>query len=490
MTSLGSRRCDPTLVFQGACALNDAVHPNPFLARGYAPQRTEFDCPDLRLEGRWPAELEGVFYRIGPNPQFEPRVPYSPLLGDGMVHAFRVEGGRVSYRNRWVRTGRWIRENAAGRALFATSGMPTDDDPQAGPRPADGVANTNLVWHGGRLLALEEGAAPVELDPDTLETRGPWDFAGLLPRNMTAHPKTDPRTGAMAFFANLPRGRLDGGLALYEADASGAIVASHVLQGPYAALVHDFAITERFAVVGVFPVTLSLERAQRGAPVIAFDPDLASEVLVMPRAGGPDDVRRFAGPPCMAWHVMNAFEDGERLVLDLCEQEVAMFPTPDGTPPDAARAAQRLVRWEMDWSRPGPASRRRISDLVCEYPRIDERRTGLPYRFGYVACGGGPGTDDIFHRGVARIEVTTGETDVWPGAPGVAAAEPVFVPRSAEAAEGDGWLLANLYDEGRDASCLAVFDAKHVAAGPIARAWLDHRVPVGFHAIWRALSGP
>lgn len=466
--------------------MSDTQHANPYLARGYAPQRTEFDCPDVRIEGRWPAGLAGTFYRIGPNPQFEPRAPYNPLMGDGMVHAFTVADGRVAYRNRWVRTGRWAREHAAGRALFATSGMPADDDPEAGLRPVDGVANTNLVWHGGRLLALEEGAGPVELDPDTLETLGPWTFDGRLLRNMTAHPKVDPKTGAMLFFANIPRGRLTGELAVYEADAAGAIVASQVVQGPYPALVHDFAITERFVVLGVFPVTLSIERAQRGQPVIAFEPDRASEILVMPRGGEPGDVRRFDGPPCMAWHVLNAFENGDRIVLDLCEQEVAMFPTPDGAPPDAARAAQRLARWEMDWSRPGPVRRRRLSDLVCEYPRIDERRTGLPQRYGYVACCGGPGTDDLFHRGLARIDLATGEASVWSGEAGVAAAEPVFVPRSADAPEGDGWILTNLYDEAKDASCLAVLDAGDVAAGPVARAWLEHRVPVGFHAIWRA----
>lgn len=464
--------------------MTDALHPNPFLARGYASQRIEFDVPELRIEGDWPTTLAGTFYRIGPNPQFEPLAPYNPLMGDGMVHAFHVRNGRIVYRNRWVRTGRWRREHAAGRALFATSGPPTSDDPEAGPRPVDGVANTNLVWHGGRLLALEEGAGPVEIDPQTLETIGSWTFDGALPRNMTAHPKIDPATGAMVFFANLPRGRLTGELAIYEADAGGRIVNAWMVEGPYPALVHDFAITERFVVLGVFPVTLSLERAGRGAPVIAFEPDRPSEVLVTSRGGG--EVLRFEGPPCMSWHVLNAFEDGDRVVLELCEQDVAMFPTPDGAPPDAARAAQRLVRWEMDLARPGPVTRRRLSDLVCEYPRIDERRTSRAHRYAYVACCGGPGTADIFHRGVARIDVTSGEAEVWPGKGGVAAAEPVFVPQSAEAAEGDGWLLTNLYDEARDASCLAVFEATAVAAGPVARAWLDHRVPVGFHAIWRA----
>src|SRR5690349_17702459 len=106
------------------------IHDNPFLAGGYAPLREEFDLDDLTVEGELPRELDGTFYRIGPNPQFEPRPPYNPLMGDGMVHAFRLGGGRASYRNRWVRTGRWVRENAAGRALFATAGLPTNDDPE------------------------------------------------------------------------------------------------------------------------------------------------------------------------------------------------------------------------------------------------------------------------------------------------------------------------------------------------------------------------
>lgn len=458
---------------------------DPYLTRGFAPLRTEHDWTELPVEGRWPDDLAGVFYRIGPNPQFEPRAPYSPLMGDGMVHGFRVDGGRVSYVNRWVRTGRWQREHAAGRALFATTGLPADDDPEAGDRPADGVANTNLVWHAGRLLALEEGALPVEIDPDTLQTRGPWTFDGALGRCMTAHPKIDPATGAMLFFANLPRGRLNGELALYEADAAGVVTHSRMVRGPYPALVHDFAITPRFMVVGVHPVTLSMERAMQGRPPIAFEPDRPSEVLVVPRDGG--EPRRFEGPACMAWHVLNAFEDGDRVVLDLCEQEVAMFPTAEGAAPDTSRAAQRLTRWEMDLVRGGPVRRRRLSDLVCEYPRIDERRTGLPHRYGYVACRGGPGTNDLFHRGVARIDVTTGEAEIWDAGLTQAVAEPVFAPGGA--AEGDGWILTNVYDEASDTSCLAVLDARDVVAGPVARAQVAHRVPVGFHALWRPLSG-
>lgn len=452
---------------------------DPFLAGGFEPLRREFDCPDLAVDGEMPDGLDGTYYRVGPNPQFAPRPPYNPLMGDGMVHAFRIADGRVSYRNRWVRTGRWLREHAAGRALFATAG-PFGDDPEAGPRPGDGVANTSLVWHAGRLLALEEGALPVEIDPETLETLGPHVFGGALGRNMTAHPKVDPATGALSLFANLPRGRLTGELALYEADAAGVLSPARMVQGPHASIVHDFAITPNFAVFVVCPVTLSLERAQAGRPLIAWEPEAGVEVLAVPRAGG--EPLRFETAPCMVWHVMNAFEERGGIVLDLCEQDVAMFPTADGRPPDASRAAQRLARWRLDPRRPGVVERRRLHDAVCEYPRIDERRTGLPYRYGYLAGLGGPGTGDLFQRGLLRFDHATGEVAVWDAGPTVAVSEPVFVARGPE--EGDGWLLANTYDEVSGTGALVVLDASDVAAGPVARARLAHRMPMGFHGLW------
>src|SRR5947207_12609379 len=170
----------------------DARAINPLLSGGFEPLTDEADLAELVIEGTIPPQLEGTFYRIGPNPQFAPRGRYNPLMGDGMVHAFRIAGGRAAYRNRWIRTEQWGLENAAGRALFATSGDPREADPSVADLRTDGVANTNLVWHGGRLLALEEGHGPIEIERLSLETVGPWSFDGALHRNMTAHPKIDP----------------------------------------------------------------------------------------------------------------------------------------------------------------------------------------------------------------------------------------------------------------------------------------------------------
>ena len=457
---------------------------NPFLSRGFAPIRMELDCEDLRIEGEIPLDLDGTFYRIGPNPQFEPRPNYNPLGGDGMVHAFRISGGHVSYRNRWVRTQQWELDHAAGRALFGTTGNPADADPSVMGMTTDGIANTNLVWHANRLLALEEGHGPIELDPESLETRGRWSFNDKLPRNMTAHPKIDPQTGEMLFFANFPTGRVTRDIGFYIGDKTGELSRSTTIRAPYPALIHDFAITRDFVIFAVCPVTVSMKRAMAGLPPIAWEPELGLHVGIMPRNGEGVDVRWFAGDSCMVWHLMNAYNEGERIVIDVCAQEVPVFPLADGSPTDYRRATQLLTRWKVDWAAVGAFEVERLSDERCEYPRIDERRVGSKHRYGYVACVGGPGSDDIFHRGIGRFDFDDGRMHVYAAGTQYAVAEPVFAARGLDGAEGDGYLLTNIYDETRDASHLAIFDARQIERGPIARAHLAHRVPVGFHAIW------
>jgi carotenoid cleavage dioxygenase-like enzyme len=459
---------------------------NPYLSRGFEPIRMECDYAHLNLEGEIPRDLDGTFYRIGPNPQFAPRGTYNPLNGDGMVHAFRLHDGRVSYRNRWVRTRQWTLDRAAGRALFGTSGNPADADASVAGIATDGVANTNLVWHANKLLALEEGHGPIELDPASLETIGPWSFNQTLPRNMTAHPKIDPASGEMFFFANFPTGRITGDIEFYLANSTGELVRSQLIHGPFAALVHDFAVTRDFVILPMCPVTVSIKRAEAGGPPIAWEPEKGTQVGIMPRNGNAEDVRWFSGPACMAWHSMNAFNDSDRIVVDVCQQDAPLFPFADGSPTDHRQATQLLTRWEFDWSKPGSFAMERLSDERCEYPRIDERRTGRTYQHCYVACLGGPGSDDIFHRGIGHFDHGAGKMNVYAAGNRCAVSEPVFVPRGRGSREGEGYLLTNIFDEARNTSHLAIFDAEQIERGPIARAHLDHRVPVGFHGYWKS----
>ena len=460
--------------------------PNPYLSNGFEPIRMECDYANLIVEGEVPADLNGSFYRIGPNPQFAPRRNYNPLNGDGMVHAFHLRSGRVAYRNRWVRTRQWNLERVAGRALFGAPGNPAESDPSVAGTTTDGVANTHLVWHANRLLALEEGHAPIEIDPSSLDTIGPWTFNNQLPRNMTAHPKIDPESGEMLFFANFPTGRITKDIAFYVANADGVLIRSRIITGPFPALVHDFVVSKDFVIFAFCPVTVSIKRAMTGAPLIAWEPEKGTHVGVMPRVGTAEDIRWFAGAPCMVWHLMNAFNDGDKIVIDVCQQEVPVFPFADGSPTDHKQASQYLTRWELDWTGPSRFDAQRLSDVRCEYPRFDERRAGLSYRYGYVACEGGPGSDDIFYRGIGHFDHSTRRMRVYSAGARCAVAEPIFVPRHSSSKEGEGYLMTNIFDQARNASHLAIFDAEHLEEGPIARAMLDHRVPVGFHATWRA----
>jgi carotenoid cleavage dioxygenase-like enzyme len=459
---------------------------NPYLNKGFEPIRFECDYADLMVEGEIPPELCGCLYRIGPNPQFAPRGFYNPLLGDGMIHAFDIQRGRVAYRNRWVRTQQWQHERAAGRSLFATSGNPREADPAVAGLRTDGVANTNLCWHAGRLLALEEGHAPVVIDPVTLETLGVWTFDGELPGNMTAHPKIDPDTGEMVFFANFPGGDLSGLLELYVADASGCLIRRRRIAGPFPSLVHDFAVTRDFVVFVVCPLTVSVERARSGAgSAIAWEPEKPTWIGVVPRQSVSMDVKWFHMPASMVWHVMNAFNQDDEIYLDVCQQEAAAFPSVSGTPAEKSELQQFLTRWRLELSGRAAVAAERLSDVVCEYPRLDERRCGRYYRYGYVACSGGPGTDDLFHRAIGRFDHEARRMDVYHAGNTCAVSEPVFVHKNRGCAEGEGYLLAVVFDELRNASRLAIFDAQDVAAGPLALALLDHRVPMGFHGTWR-----
>jgi carotenoid cleavage dioxygenase len=459
------------------------AHPN--LIGGFAPLGMECDAPDLVVEGEVPAALQGIFFRNGPNPQFAPRGDYHWFGGDGMLHGFYIRDGRVSYRNRWVRTVKWQKEHAAGRALFSAFN-PMDSDPSVMGMETDGLANTNVVWHANRLLALEEGHAPFELDPDSLDSIGPWTFGGALKGPMTAHPKIDPETGEMLFFGYNADGGISPAMSFHVVDAAGRLVRSETFEAPYAAMVHDFMITRDHVIFPIMPLTGSIERAMRGGPVYAWEPDKGVHIGIMPRSGSVRDIRWFRGEPSFVFHPMNAFTEGSRVVCDVCEFEQApLFPWADGTPGDPAKAVPRLTRWTFDLAGNSDSFRsERLNDMACEFPRLDERRTGLSYRYGYFAGDTNPQFKVGGFNTIGRIDHQTGRLDLYDVGAGCATNEPIFVPAAPNAPEGKGFLLANVYDDGRKASHLVILDAEQVAAGPLAKAYLDHRVPFGFHGNW------
>jgi len=452
-------------------AMPDATPPRGFV-RNLAPIDLEVDLADIPVSGALPPRLAGTLLRIGPNPLFP--VPGEHwFAGDGMVHAFHIANGTVRYRNRWVRTRHWLAQREARRALPVSLGSADDD----------GVANTSIVHHAGRLLALEEAHLPIEMGIDGLATLGATDAGGGLHGPFTAHPKIDPASGQMLFFGYGTPDWLGAGMSFGVLGADGRVERFDRFQAPYASMVHDFAITQQHAIFPVMPLTASRARMRAGGPPFAWEPELDCAIGVLRRDAPIDTLAWWSLPACYVYHVMNAWDDDGRIHMDVMQSNApALFPRPDGSPvPDAGGA--RLARWTIDLADPARQVRQVwLSELRGEFPRIDDRHAGQPYRHGWFI--GHTPDGGSFNRVVHIDHAHPSEADVYALAEGDASSEAVFVPRAPDAPEGGGWLLAVVYRGATDKSDLLVFDAREVAAGPLASASLPVRVPNGFHGNW------
>ncbi len=467
--------------------MNAPARINPYLSGNFGPIRSEDDFIDIPVEGAIPRELAGTLYRNGPNPQFDPRdANHHWFAGDGMIHAFMIEDGKVSYRNRYVRTPKWEVEHKAGKSLFGTFGNPMTSSPMVLGKDS-GVANTNIVWHGGRLLALEEGHQPFELDPVSLDPKGYRDYAGKAGR-FTAHPKIDPETGELVFFGYSAEGMPFSDKIVYGvADKTGKVTRLDIFKAPYSSMIHDFFVTRKHVMFPVLPLTMKLTRALTGKSPVAWEPEAGSHIGVMKRDAGTDTIRWFETDPCYVFHPMNMWEEGNKIFVDVMEYPRApLFPNADGSRGFDVPAT--LKRWIFDLDSNSNAIRREdLDDTPGEFPRFDERYAGLGYRHGYFAGQSRQNLETGFSA-IVHIDHKTGKRADHSFGAGNITSEPVFVPRHANAAEGDGFLVAVVYRGADDRSDLVVLDAGDVAGKPLAVARLPRRVPFGFHGNWRGAA--
>ena len=356
------------------------------------PTRFEADVFDLEVEGEIPSHLDGAFYRVQPDPQFPPRLGDDIAFnGDGQVTMFRFRDGRVDMKHRWVRTDKWQLEHEAGKALFGAYRNPLTDDESVQGK-IRGTANTNVLMHGGRLYALKEDSPAIVMDPNTLETIGYTDFDGRMTgETFTAHPKIDPDTGDMIAFGYAAKGVCTRDIVYYEVDPEGALKREIWFELPYYCMMHDFGLTRDYAVFHVVPIIGSWERLRAGLPHFGFDTTLPVYLGVLPRREGASaaDIRWFKAPNLFASHVMNAHNDGTKIHFDTPEAAGNMFPFfPDvhGAPFDPIKAASHLTRWTVDMASNSDEfeSRERLSEMVGEFPRIDDRYAGRKYRHGWM----------------------------------------------------------------------------------------------------------
>jgi carotenoid cleavage dioxygenase len=442
---------------------------NPYLSGNFAPVEDELTTFDLDVSGEIPRELAGRLLRIGPNPIDPDPATHHWFIGNGMVHGVRLrEGKALWYRNRYVRDDK----------VVEAKGWP----PVAGPRREDqlgeGVANTNVIGHAGSTFAIvEAGNLPVELSYE-LETKCRTDFGGTLPAGFSAHPHLDPDTGELHTAVYSPAWEHIQYVVL---GPDGRVSKTVDVPVPGRPMVHDCMFTQNYFVLLDLPVILDPEVAEAGYSLpYKWHPEYGARVGLLPRDGGADDVSWHEVEPCYVFHPLNGYEDADgRVVLDVVRHP-KMFATDMQGPNEGAAT---LDRWVID-PKGGPVKEQRLDDEGQEFPRLDERRAGKPYRFGYTA-GFGPGPA---LGGLRKHDLREGKTERYTG-DGLAFMEPVFVPRSDGADEDDGWVMAYLYDANRNGSDVVILHSQDFTAGPVATIHLPQRVPFGFHGNWVADQG-
>ncbi len=458
---------------------------HPYRIGAWAPTFVEYDADDLDvIEGTIPAELAGVYLRNTENPVMPAIGRYHPFDGDGMLHAIRFAGGRASYRNRFIRTAGLAAELEAGAPQWAgiieSPAKSLRDGWGARGRMKD-ASSTDVIVHAGKALTtFYQCGDAYQHDPDTLAQQGPAHW--VPERGVSAHLKLDPIADELIYFGY---GTSAPQLWFGVLDAQGNRVHHGEVPLPGARLPHDIAFTENYVVLNDLPLFWDADLLAQGAYRPRWRPDLPSRFAVVPRRGGVP--RWFEAAPTYVLHWINAYEDGNTIVLDGYFQSDPM-PRPD--PADGPYAPLKKMvdvysmqarphRWRLDLTT-GACTEERLFEAISEFPSIHYARPGRRHRYVWSMTAT-PGW--FLFNGIVRMDLETGAEQRFTYPDGVYASEAPMAPRGG-GAEDDGWLVTFITDTNRDCSEAHIFDAAHVDAGPIARIALPSRICVGTHACW------
>ncbi|PMB00797.1 9-cis-epoxycarotenoid dioxygenase [Fischerella thermalis CCMEE 5273] len=456
---------------------------SPYLDGNFAPVQEEITADELVVIGELPPDLSGMFVRNGPNPKFAPIGRHQWFDGDGMLHGVQINHGKASYRNRYVQTRALKMEIEAGRSLWKG---PTEPPNFELPHnnlfgPFKNTANTAVVWHGGKLLALWEGAEPYEIAVPNLETVGPYNYQGKLASRFTAHPKVDPETGEMMFYGYAVTSQPY--LQYNVVSREGELTKTVTIDIPAPVMMHDFAITEHYTIFMYLPLTFSMERIMRGESAYLFESDVPSCFGILPRYGDNSNIQWFEAPSCYIFHTVNAYEAGEEIVLIACRMSGTTsldIPTKFS---DGQDDKPRLYRWRFNL-RTGAVYEEPLDDLASDFPSLNQQRLGRQSRYAYTAKMASGQRIAFSFDGLLKYDLTTNSSQVYELGLGRYGGEAVFVPRPNTNTEDDGWLMTFVYDSTQQASELLVLNAQDLTTEPVARVLIPQRVPYGFHGIW------
>lgn len=456
----------------------------------------------LEVEGTIPPEVRGSFYRAVPDPAFPPKFADDHTLsGDGMVSRLSINpDGSVDFAMKFVETARHKAEKELGRARFGKYRNPyTDDaDVQGVDRT---VANTTPVWHAGKLLMAKEDGLPYRVDPRTLETIGRYDFGGALKsETMTAHVRVDPATGEMFFYGYEADGLASTKVAYCVVGADGQLKSEQWFDAPYCAMMHDFTISENYALFPIYPTTADLDRLKAGGEHWHHHPELDSWLGVMPRYGDVSEIKWFKGPKgVFCYHMMNAWEDADGLLhFDQCLSNTNAFAfirEPSGIHMQPWEIQGGLTRWTVDPRGPAGDVAESVIGPPGDFPVIPAAKQGRPYATGFMLTMnpdrqgppvfGGPvlAMFDMLVRLDGMDTPTPQITQALPMQPGWCYNEPLHVP----SAEHEGWLITfvdHQTGENTFEHFAWILEAGAIGKGPVASIRIPTRLRPQVHGWW------
>jgi len=467
---------------------------HPYRTGPWRPQTTEWRADDLTaVEGEIPADLDGVYLRNTENPLHPALKFYHPFDGDGMIHVVGFRDGKAFYRNRFIRTEGLLAENEAGRPLWAglaeSPKVSERDGWGARERMKDASSTDVIVHRGTALTSFYQCGDLYRVDPLSAETLGKETWNGRFPSDwgVSAHPKVDLATGELLFFNYSKTAPF---MHYGVVDDSGEVVHYVDIALPGPRLPHDMAFTRNYAILNDFPLFWDPELLKKNVHAARFHPDMPSRFAVIPRRG--HDVRWFEADPTYVLHFVNAYEDGDEIVLDGFFQGDPN-PADNGMGDQWQRAFRflaldrmqaRLHRWRLNLAT-GAVSEEQLSDSITEFGMINAGFAGGPYRYTYAATGK-PGW--FLFDGLVKHDLQAGSEERYSFGDGVYGSETAVAPRLGSTAEDDGYLVTLTTDMNADASYCLVFDAARVGDGPVCKLQLPERISSGTHSTWVAGS--
>ncbi|MBF2017019.1 MAG: carotenoid oxygenase family protein [Rivularia sp. T60_A2020_040] len=478
---------------------------------GYQSLTEEFDYWIDDIEGEIPPELNGTLFRNGPGLfDINGQNIHHPFDGDGMISRITFTNGRAHFRNRFIRTEGYIKEQEAGRILYR--GVFGTQKPGGWLANAfdfnlKNIANTNVIYWGGKLLALWEAAEPHKLDPQTLETLGKEQFDGVLSEGeaFAAHPRFDPscqqNNGEPCLVNFSIKPGLSTTITIFELDTTGKIVRKNAYSVPSFAFIHDFVITPNYCILFQNPVAFNpipFALGMRGAgECIKFQPNQPTKVIVIPRnpnfpkEGNKNGMQILEAQSGFVFHHANAFEKDSEIIIDSICYEALPEVQPESdfrqTDFDALKPGQ-LWRFYLNL-KDNQVRRELIESRCCEFPCVNPEKVGREHRYLYMgAAHAADGNAPL--QAWEKVDLQTGEKQLWSAAPHGFVSEPNFVPRDMPKAssfanrngdEDDGWVLGLVYDSTHHRSDVVILDAKDLNKQPIATLHLKHHIPYGLH---------